>query len=161
MAADLGALPRLLKCPHCHGKVRYRAAAGRAGHPPYRLWAQCSKCGARRASVVATGRDSFEYVALRWNRMVETIVAQKTHICTRPAITGDGEIVRALLDGYTLHKCEDSPYLTDEANAAMAWVVKRQKRPYCDAEGVRHWHGATPAEAIAKARAAIEGRTGE
>jgi hypothetical protein len=45
--------------------------------------------------------------------------------------------------------------LTDEANAANKWLVKRTEPPFCDDKGTRQWNGATIAEAMSSARDAL------
>jgi hypothetical protein len=45
--------------------------------------------------------------------------------------------------------------LTDEANEATRWYVERKIAPFCGRDGIRRWVGATPSDALDKARQSL------
>lgn len=62
----------------------------------------------------------------------------------------EGLIRAALESGFVVRKQEPVGYLTDEANAEMAWGVYRESPvpPHCAKDGSRQWFGPTPETAI-------------
>lgn len=51
---------------------------------------------------------------------------------------------------FTRHS--SASFLTDEANEARKWSIRRKLAPYCGADGERLWVGSSPSEALNKAK---------
>ena len=62
--------------------------------------------------------------------------------------------------GWFVEHCPPSSYLTDEANAEHAFMVRRTMPPF-EVNKTRHWTGPTPTEALKRAAAAIARTEGE
>lgn len=73
-----------------------------------------------------------------------------------PVLTDAERVLGAMESGrWSVERCDPAPFLTDEYNAANAWIVRRKQAPYCDASGTRQWSGATAIEALSKGIAAL------
>lgn len=59
-------------------------------------------------------------------------------------------VLVALNNGFVVRKQAPLDYLTDEANAALAWGVYRESPapPHCAKDGSRQWFGPTPQDAV-------------
>lgn len=87
---------------------------------------------------------------------IERVIAA---LAQQPAAV-DGVLIAAMEDGFTFQKPLPAPYMTDEANEQRAWVVERNRPPFCDESGVSVWAGPTPQEALACARRALAAQPG-
>jgi hypothetical protein len=57
--------------------------------------------------------------------------------------------------GFSVEHCSPAGWLTDEANAARRWIVKRNEPPMCDENDNRVWFGPTLADAVGAACEAL------
>lgn len=69
------------------------------------------------------------------------------------------DVVLAMLDTgeWTLTRSLPDPAMTDEYQARTAWMVGRQKAPFCDAKDMRVWCGPTAHAALTTAHKALFG----
>ena len=158
------------------GQVRAVARRAQAATGP-QGWTDADSDAARLAlelECLLMDTKDLSVVSKWWGSANEALELHRQRLAATPATKPAQEVgltdeqkqaVRVMqwLDSgeWELVRSQPLSFLTDEANAESAWLVRRQAAPYCDKSGTRQWAAKTAFGAFTQAIAALRAKGGK